>query len=337
MPPALDTLMLVFSSDGELPVSVPERGLFLGAVAHPALRDWPSVTGWQPDKALADAWERAGFIRIDDLGDERWPVVLVLPGKSREETLAWFTLARDHVASGGTIVVAMPNTAGARRFEKLLAQATGDVVSLQKHKCRAFRATNNGGFNESVFDEWRVGMAPQAIPETSMVAQAGTFSANRIDPGSIFLADHLPRTLHGSVADLGAGWGYLSDAVLKLCPKIESLDLFEVDARAVACARANLGGHDRSVTYHWHDVTTGLPTSYDAIVMNPPFHTGQATNIDLGRRFMQVAMESLNRDGELFLVANRQLPYESVLESSGLEWRIAAEDKTYKLLFAKQH
>ena len=337
MLPALDTLMLVFSPDGEMPVPVPERALFLGAVAHPELRDWPSIIGWQPNKALADAWERVGFERKDDLGEERWPVVLILPGKSREETLAWFALARDHLAPGGTVVVAMPNTAGARRFEKLLTQATGDVVSLQKHKCRAFRATENGAFNDALFREWRLGLAPQAIPETSMVAQAGTFSANRLDPGSVLLAEHLPRTLHGAVADLGAGWGYLSDAVLRLGPKIESLDLFEVDARALACARANLRGHDRKIRYHWHDVRTGLPERYDAIVMNPPFHTGQVTDVDLGRGFLEVAMASLKRDGELFVVANRQLPYERVLEASGLVWRIAEEDKTYKLLFAKQH
>ena len=55
MLPALDTLMLVFSPDGEMPVPVPERALFLGAVVHPDLRDWPSIIGWQPNKVLADA------------------------------------------------------------------------------------------------------------------------------------------------------------------------------------------------------------------------------------------------------------------------------------------
>ena len=337
MLPALDTLMLVFSPEGEKTLHVPARALFLGAVPHPALREWPDITGWQPNKALADAWERGGFVGIGDLGDQRWPVVLVLPGKSREETLAWFAMARDHLAPGGTVVVAMPNTAGARRFEKLLAEAAGEVVSLQKHKCRAFHATESDDFKPSVFDAWRAGLLPQDISETSFVAQAGTFSANRIDPGSAFLAEHLPRTLQGTVADLGAGWGYLSDAILRRCPKVESLDLFEADARAMTCARANLSAHDRPIRYHWHDVTTGLPEKYDTIVMNPPFHTGQVTDVDLGFRFLQVAMASLGRDGELFFVANRQLPYEGVLETSGLEWRITAEDKTYKLLFVKQH
>ena len=68
--------------------------------------------------------------------------------------------------------------------------------------------------------------------------------------------------------------------------------------------------------------------------MNPPFHSAQATDIDLGRAFLKTAAAALKRRGKLLLVANRQLPYEAVLEANGLTWRKIAEDKTYKILFA---
>ena len=274
------------------------------------------------------------FRRTDDPPDGTWPLVLVLPGKSRDETLAWFAMARDRLAPGGIIVAAMPNTAGAGRFEKELSKATGNITSIQKHKCRAFHATDDGTWNEAIFDEWRALGNPREIPGNRFITQAGIFSSDHIDPGSQLLADHLPANLHGTIADLGAGWGFLSDAALRRCPKIERLDLFEADSRALACARENLAGHEREIHFHWHDVTTGLPESYDAIIMNPPFHTGQSTDVDLGRAFLTTAATSLKRGGKLFLVANRQLPYEAVLEASGLAWRKAAEDKTYKLLFA---
>ena len=253
------------------------------------------------------------------------------------ETLGWFAMARDHLEPGGTIVVSMPNGAGARRFEKEFARATGGVLSIQKHKCRAFRATDDGSWDDTVFQEWRTLGDVRKVPETKFIAQAGMFSSDHIDPGSRFLANHLPNHLEGSAADLGAGWGYLSDMVLRRCPKIDCLDLFEVDARALACAQINLSGHSKVINYHWHDVTAGVPNLYDTIVMNPPFHRGQATDVDLGRTFLNVAMTSLKSEGELWLVANRHLPYESVLDASGLNWRIAAEDRTYKLLFAKKH
>ena len=62
--PALDTLMLAFSS-GE----VPERVLFIGAEPDP---DLPlSVMGWQPLKPKADAWDLRG-LRFNGMAI-RWP------------------------------------------------------------------------------------------------------------------------------------------------------------------------------------------------------------------------------------------------------------------------
>lgn len=330
-------------------LSAPRRSLFLGAEPHSALKEWPQLTGWQASKPLAAAWEQAGFARVDDVPPEQWPLALVLPGKSRDETLAWFALAREHLLPGGRIVCAMPNSAGAGRFEKELARATGNITSIQKHKCRAFHAVEDGTWNEAVFSEWRELGKPREIPGTGFLAQAGIFSSGHIDPGSQLLADHLPAGLHGRVADLGAGWGFLSDAVLRRCRKIEQVALFEADSRALECARTNLAGwsdhrddahgHENPsphISFHWHDVAAGIPGSYDAILMNPPFHTGQATDIDLGRAFLTAAAAALRRGGKLFLVANRQLPYESLLDSLRLSWRKPAENPTYKLLFAEK-
>lgn len=329
---ALETLMLAFSADGGL--AVPGRALFIGAEPHPALKAWSDLTGWQPLRPLAAAWERAGFPRADELPEGKWPLVLVLPGKSRDEALAWFAMARDRLEPGGKLLVAMPNTAGAGRFEKELSKATGRIVSIQKHKCRAFHATEDGTWNVALFSEWRTLGEPREI--SGFTVQAGIFSSDHVDPGSQLLADHLPAHLRGKVADLGAGWGFLSDAVLKRCAGIERLDLFEADARALSCARKNLASHEREITFHWHDVTTGLPDVYDAIVMNPPFHTGQTTDVDLGRAFLKVSATSLKRGGKLLLVANRQLPYEAALEASGLAWRKIAEDRIYKIFFAEK-
>jgi 16S rRNA (guanine1207-N2)-methyltransferase len=345
MNPALATLMLAFTGDNPLPV--PSRALFIGAQPHPDLESWPDVLGWQPLKPLATGWENAGFTRADDLPWEKFPVVLVLPGKSRDETLAWFAAARDRLAPGGRIVAALSNTAGAGRFEKELANAAGNIVSIQKHKCRAFHATLDAAA-AAIFEEWR--KLGEAREVSGFTVEAGIFSSDHIDPGSQLLADHLPAHLRGNVADLGAGWGFLSDALLRRCPGIDRLDLFEADTRALRCARVNLARHRPGnltsppcsaeelpeIHYHWHDVTTGLPDRYDAIVMNPPFHTGQTTDVGLGRAFLKVASASLTRGGRLLLVANRQLPYEAALEASGLAWRKITEDKVYKILFAEK-
>lgn len=333
MNPALETLMLAFSGSDPLPG--PARALFIGAEPHPDLAIWPDLIGWQPIKHRAEGWDKAGLTRVDELPEGQWPLVLVLPGKSRDEVLASFAMARDRLEPGGALVVAMPNTIGAGRFEKTLAKATGSIRSIQKNKCRVFFALEEGNWDETLFAEWREKTVPHPIPGTDFTTRPGIFSSEHIDPGSRMLADHLPGSLSGRVADLGAGWGYLSVEALRRAPKIKTLDLFEADSRALACARVNLGSDDR-VSFHWHDVMNGVPGTYDVILMNPPFHTGHATRIDLGKAFIKTAAVALRRGGALYLVANRQLPYEAVLEESGLSFQRLAEDKTYKLILAEK-
>ncbi len=331
---ALETLLLAIREDGG--PGVPSRALMIGAEPHPGFGEWPALEGWQPFKPLADAWEAAGFARVESPAGT-YPLAMVLPGKSRDETLAWFAMARERLEPGGRILAAMPNTAGAGRFEQELERACGSVVSVQKHKCRAFHATEDGTWNEEVFAGWRMGGEPRPVGGTRFTARAGLFSCDHVDPGSALLAEHLPGGIRGRVADLGAGWGFLTDVVLRRCAGVTGVDLYEADARALECARTNLAGEDRPLAFHWHDVATGIPETHDAVVMNPPFHRGQDTRVDLGRAFIAAAAGGLRRGGSLYLVANRQLPYEAALDACGFTWRAAGGDGTYKLLFARKH
>jgi len=330
--PALETLLLPFSQ-GE--IAIPKRALFLGAEPHPALSEWPELSGWQPFRPMADAWEKAGFARMDEPSG-KWPLVLLLPGKSREEALAAFAKGHDLLEDGGTLVVAMTNTAGASRFEKELASASGKVGSVQKNKCRAFHAVKGGGWDEAILQEWRRLGTRRAAGSTGFIVEPGIFSADHIDPGSALLAEHLPKNLRGTVADLGAGWGFLAHAVLEKNPGIKSLHLYEADARALGCARENLKAATVPTEFHWQDVTAGLPGKYENVVMNPPFHSGQLTDISLGKTFLRAAAGALRTGGRLFFVANRQLPYEAELDALGLVWKKVAEDSIYKVLFAER-
>lgn len=325
MNPALETLVLALKEHRAEAGNV----LFLGAEPHP---DLPPVTAWQPLKPLANACERAGMV-LTDKPTGKFSTVLFLPGKTKEETLAGFALAYSCLAEGGIFITAIANTSGAARFEKELGKATPLLFSVSKHKCRAFGVSNKIPWDAEVLAEWQNLSEPQTIPETSFITQPGVFSAKHIDPGSLLLAAHLPVSLRGNIADLGAGWGFLSHMALEKSPNISQIDLFEADARALECARKNVSGNAH---FHWHDVTTGLPDVYDHIITNPPFHTAQSKDVDLGKVFLTVAAAALKRNGTLHLVANRQLPYEAHLRELGLRSRSIAEDHAYKIIFASK-
>jgi 16S rRNA (guanine1207-N2)-methyltransferase len=140
--------------------------------------------------------------------------------------------------------------------------------------------------------------------------QSGVFSAGSVDPASALLAEALPEHLAGDVLDLGAGWGYLSSEIVKRAA-VTGLDLVEADHIALDCAKRNIC--DPRARFHWADAC-GWSGVYDAVVMNPPFHTGREGDPELGRAFITAARRCLRPKGTVYMVANRHLPYETTLE-----------------------
>lgn len=139
----------------------------------------------------------------------------------------------------------------------------------------------------------------------------GVFSADGIDAGSQMLADHLPDKLPTRMVDLGAGWGWLSAQVLKR-KGVDVLHLVESDHAALESARRNVT--DPRAVFHWADAREfRLPDPVNGIVMNPPFHEGRQADPKLGAAFIASAARLLTGAGKLWMVANRHLPYESVL------------------------
>jgi 16S rRNA (guanine1207-N2)-methyltransferase len=336
--PALQTLLLPIA-DGTL--SWPEAGaLFLRARDGWPLheRPLPGLACEQSFKPDADALQRSGFAVRATAEDDTWPLILLLPPRQRDEARALFAHALARLQPGGSIVAAASNDAGAKSAEADLARVAGPLVSRSKHKCRVFWTQPGTGTGDAeLAAQWRALDAPRPIVGGRYTSRPGVFAWDRVDPASALLAEHLPADLHGRAADLGAGYGYLSIELLQRCAGITALDLYEAEGRALELARTNLAPFAQRLVpeFRWHDVTAGLPERYDVIVSNPPFHAqGSAERPDIGRRFIAVAAEALRPGGRLWLVANRHLPYESVLDASFGSTRLVAQRDGFKVVEA---
>jgi 16S rRNA (guanine1207-N2)-methyltransferase len=336
----LQTLFLPFIAG---PLKWPESAragvLFLRARAGAPLAatQLPGLICEQTFKPDADALQRAGF-HIVSHASGRYPLVLVLPPRQREEARALFARAVDATRAGGQIVACAANDEGARSAEADLERLVGPVTTLTKNRCRVFWSAplDHAGEN-ALANEWRQLDAPRPIENGRFVSRPGVFAWDRIDPGSALLAEQLPRALSGRAADLGCGFGYLAVELLERCRGIAALDLYEAESRALDLARHNVAAFESRVAlgYHWHDVTSGLPNRYDVIVTNPPFHThARADRPDIGRSFVTAAFESLNRGGQLWLVANRHLPYEIAFEQAFGEARTITQRHGFKVMTA---
>ena len=345
MPPslrdnALDALMQPFA-DGQLRWPA-EGALFLrareGAALHAAGARGFACT--QPFKPEAERLQRIGADALDEdaLPAARFPLVLVLPPRQREEARALLAKACLAVAPGGSVIASVANDEGAKSREADLKQLAGGVTTISKHHCRVSWTRPDAAFDAALLAQWARADAPRPlrsdeVPGGSFHTRPGVFAWDRVDAASKMLATALPDDLRGRVADFGAGWGYLSMQVLARCKQVASLDLYEADARALALADENLGDAHLPVHCHWHDVTQGVGERFDAIVCNPPFHAlGRGDRPDIGRAFIAAAANALKPGGRLWLVANRHLPYEQALGDGFAQVRTVAQDGGFKIV-----
>ncbi|MEM9317860.1 MAG: class I SAM-dependent methyltransferase [Pseudomonadota bacterium] len=289
-----------------------------GADDYSAWGEVQLVTPLRPD---FDALSHQGYDVAFDLPGAVYAAALVQIVKSKPRSLAMLAQAYDAVVPGGPVFVDGQKPEG---IESILKAVRGrvevsQVVAKAHGKLFWFDRTEAASF-----EDWH---ANSQAAGTGYVTYPGVFSADGPDPGSEVLIALVPK-LKGHVADFGSGWGYLAGEILAQQPEIKRMDMIEADRLAHKCGVKNV--NDARAQHIWADVTA-LDEDYDAIICNPPFHSGRDTDPGLGRAFIAAAARCLKSSGRLYLVANRHLPYEAALKQAFGTGRMIAEIQGYKL------
>lgn len=272
---------------------------------------------------------RPDFLRLKRatprIEDGSWPLGLMLLTKHKEENFANIARGWGLLEPGGTLVCAGANDDGAASLEKQVGKIFGLADSLSKFHSRVFWI-NKGDAQPPSYWTGLIGLQP--VSDSSWLSKPGIFSWDRVDGGSALLARHLPDDLAGQAADFGCGWGYLARQMLQ--PAVTRLDLIDAEHLALDAARANVT--DPRAAFHWLDLAREpAPATYDAIVCNPPFHTGRASTPALGQVVIEAAARALRPGGRLHMVANRGLPYEAMLKARFTAFETVADNNKFRV------
>ena len=274
----------------------------------------PLIPGSTPLESLADGAADAAMIYAP-------PGVI-------ERRYALAQALRALKVGGRLDVMGLKDKGGSRLKKELLAFGLEVNESAKAHhrRCVVIRPERVEGLDAAI-----AAGAPQRVKGLEAWSQPGVFAWDRIDTGSLLLAEHLP-VMKGAGADLGCGYGALSTVVLR-SPAVTAVKLVDLDRRAVEAARRNI--EDPRATFDWADVRTlEANGDLDFVVMNPPFHDGGAEDRALGQGFIRQAAAMLKRGGTLWMVANRHLPYEAELKAAFKRVTPLEEGGGYKLFEA---
>jgi len=249
------------------------------------------------------------------------------------------------LAPGGVCLLAGANDEGAKPAAKLLAQVFGHArLDAQHSSCRLLVATklahapvDASSISSPWLDQQRFHDVPVTVADDRLVlsTRPGVFSWEHLDEASGILCDTMRIAPGESVMDLGCGSGVLGVLAARQSGTGRVV-LLDADADAVRCARrtAQAAGC-ATVDVRASDVADAVADEqFDVVLSNPPFHLGKGTDLAIPRAFIEQAYARLLPGGRLYLVANRTLPYESLIDECFGEVRTAHDGRRFKVIGA---
>lgn len=172
--------------------------------------------------------------------------------------------------------------------------------------------------------------------DVTLISKPGVFAWDRLDGGTERLVAAMEIGVAERVLDLGCGTGLAGLAAARRACQ-GAVVLVDNDLRAVRSARQTVeaNGADNATVLLSDGVSMVLEDlPFDVVITNPPFHQGREVDYEVARTFIQGAHRVLRPEGRLFLVANRFIGYDDLIQKTFGNAGVAHADNRYHVLTA---
>jgi len=166
--------------------------------------------------------------------------------------------------------------------------------------------------------------------EFSIYSDNGVFSKDKFDYGTRLLLENIDiHSLCGKVLDLGCGTGVVG-LILGTLNKNISIDMVDVNERAIELARENIKLNNLDNTIFVSDVYSNINDKYDYIITNPPIRAGK----EVIRNFLLGARDYLIEYGTLYFVMRKDHGVKSMIKELEKIYKVEviAKDKGFYIV-----
>ena len=307
--------------------------LLAGLPADDLFGQLPNAAGWcwhAGDQAALDArFEgRSHFgVNVPQIAFEG--AVVFLP-KSRELT-SYLLNALAARLQGRELYLVGEKRGGIEGAAKLL-HAFGKPRKLDSARhCQLWQVTVEQAPQamelESLAQRYQLEIAGEPL---TVISLPGVFSHGRLDRGTELLLEHIDGLPRGHLLDFGCGAGVVGASLKRRYPD-NQLTLLDVDAFATASSRLTLAANGLEACVITGDGIDAAPLHLDAIISNPPFHSGVHTSYHAAENLLEKSSQHLKKGGELRLVANSFLRYQPLIEGAFGRCQTVAEGRGFKI------
>lgn len=169
--------------------------------------------------------------------------------------------------------------------------------------------------------------------EEELLNHSNLFSREKLDIGTRFLLDHIPKGSYQKILDLGCANGIVGIMAKKMNPQA-TIVFSDESYMAILSAKNNYSKFfPDQAEFHWTNCYEKQAiNSLDLVICNPPFHQGNTIGDFIAWQMFNDAKDALKSGGVIRVIGNSHLAYQVKLKKIFGNSKVVASNTKFMII-----